>query len=573
MHRIKKHLIGFNVLMFMVLLITLFHQYAFAQADTCSEPKVAVVMEVIEIEEGEFIKHLNEQYPFQPKGSWLYQIQEKVLEELKMNSPGTQFIPASGGIPEDCDYYFSYTLSLIAAGEDIEVAGLKQSEYTAYYMSSRFSSHPRCGKGSRVLGVEITKDEDVNHTIEQNIAAHGNIGKKVQENEESHLVPPRGPEIEISQDREYVSPLEEERKLKIKIDVMNCKGEPVYDPEHGQEVTLPKKTGRGELKCTNGFPEGCIATSNALTLIIQKPIGASATYTLKKGVNAEKVPIKILTCGIDNKVVKEAEIKIHGLELKVKPEKKEIFPGEETKITVKLSEVNVNGEKQPVAGKHIQVQLKGLINGHIHPSGDVTTNQNGKAILTYSAGDKDKKVVLKAKFQPKNFSESVRDESIVAIAHYEGQLVLSYSYDDDCKHEDVTVLVSFGKAEMSFSPSPNQLSTYYPIESVNIIKAKAISTCEGEMKTGNSFHIPTEPWAQVGYGNIILLKDIPTGKITDIIFTTGSSVEFTWSDGTNEIFSGTLTDELYKVSGGDGLYNFSGGEGTFHWRLHRRKSH
>lgn len=568
MDKTKKRLIGFSVLILTVLFTFCSQQRALAQADPCSKPKVAVVMKIIEANEGEFNKHLNEQYPSQPKGSWLYEIQEKVLEELKMNSPGTQFIPADGGIPKDCDYSFKYSL------EFEYNRYLKQNDY---YMSSSLRENGSCGSSTNILGKVIpTRNIDIFQTIERNIAAHGNIGERIKEHEESHRVPPRGPEIEVSQDRDYVSPLEEERKLKIKIDVKNCKGEPVYDKNHGQLVILPKKTERGELKCTNfpeDFPEGCSETSNVLTLIIQRPVGASATYTLKKGVNAEEDPFKILTCGIDRKAVKEKKIQIHGLELKVKPEKKEIFPGEETKITVKLTEVDVNGAKQPVAGKHIQVQLKGLVSGHIHPSGDVTTEQNGKAILTYDAGNKDKKVVVTAKFQPKDYPDYVKDESTVVIAHYEGQLVLSYSYDDHCKHEDAKVLVRFGKAETSFSPSPNQLSTYYPVESVNIVKASATSTCEGEVKTGDSFHIPTEPWIQAGYGNIIFLKNIPTGKITDVIFTTGSNVAFAWSDGNNEIFSGTLTDELYKVSGGDGLYNLSGGEGTFRWRLHMRKSH
>ena len=115
----SKYLFKVWFLTLIVLFIIGLHPRALAQQDHCSKPKVAVIMETYE--QGEFIKHLNEQYPSQPKDSWLYQIQEKVLEELKMNSPGTQFIPANGGVPKDCDYYFKYILSLIGAGEDIEI--------------------------------------------------------------------------------------------------------------------------------------------------------------------------------------------------------------------------------------------------------------------------------------------------------------------------------------------------------------------------------------------------------------------------------------------------------------------
>ncbi len=574
MDKIKKHLIGLDVLILMVLLITLVHRSALAQADTCSKPKVAVIMETYK--EKEFINHLNEQYPSQPKGSWLYQIQEKVLEELRMNSPGTQFIPASGGIPKDCDYYFEYIFTLIGAGQKIEIWNhVTSSEYTAYYMSSKLAANSACKNQNYILNVEITGDDrDIDKTIERNIAAHGNIGDRIRAHEESHRVPSRGPEIKVSQDREYVSPLEEERKLKIKIDVTNCRGEPVFDKYHGQYVTLSKEKERGELECTRHTTDVCRPRHNKLELIIQRPQGTSAIYNLKKGVAPDTIPITIIACGIDKKAVKETKIQIHGLELKVKPEKKEIFPGEKTRITVTLSEVDVDGTKQPVAGKKIHVDMKGLVNGHIQPSGDVTADQNGKAVLTYDSGDKDKKVVVKARFQPKDYPDSVKDEGAVVIAHYEGQLQLSYSYDDDCEHEDATVLVRFGKAKTSLSLAPDKLGTYYPVESVKVVKASAIYKCGDEVKTGDSFHIPTEPWIQVGKGNILFLKDNHTGKITDVIFSaTGCRVEFTWSDGYNEIFSGDHTDEVYKVTGGDGLYNLTGSEGTFHWRVHMRKSH
>ncbi len=416
MSKRKKHLIDFEVLMLMVLLITCLHQSALAQAEPCSKPNVAVIMQVIEVNEGEFNKHLNEQYPSQPKGSWLYEIQEKVMEELRMNSPGTQFVPASGGVPNNCDYYFSYNLSLIGAGEDIEVAGLLRSEYTAYYMSSTLAGNPACGIQGYILNVETTLDErDIFKTIERNIMAHGNMGDRIKEHEESHRVPPRGPEMKVSQDRQYVSPLEEKRKLKIKIDVMNCKGEPVYDPEHGQEVTLPKKTNRGELKCTDGFPEGCRETSNLLTLIIQKPKGASATYTLKNGMNAEEDPINISTCGIDKEAREETKIQIHGLELKVKPERKFISVGEKTDIKITLNEVDTKGKKYHVSGKELEIKVKGIVNGNISAKEHYITNANGDIVLIYRAGSNDTKIKITAKYQPKDYPEFVQDEGTVEV--------------------------------------------------------------------------------------------------------------------------------------------------------------
>jgi len=576
MNKRKKHLIDFELLILTVILTTGLRQSAVAQVDPCSKPNVAVVMEIIEVNEGEFFNHLNEQYPSQPKGSWICQIQEKVLEELRMNSPGTQFIPATGEVPNDCDYYFQCTFNLRGAGEDIEVTGLLHSEYTAYFMSSRLCQNTACGIQSSCLNTQTTLNRDIDKTIEQNIAAHGNIGNRIKKHEESHRVPPRGPEMEVSQDRDYISPLKEERKLKIKINVKNCKGEPVYDPNHGQLVILPKKTERGELKCTNGFPEGCMQTSNLLTLIIQTPKGASATYTLKKGVTAKEDPIEILTCGIDKKVVKETKIQIHGLELKVEPEKKEIFPGDETKITIKLSEVDTKGTKQPVAGKRIQLKISGLIDGHVYPPGESTTDQSGEAILTYNAGDKDKKVVIKAKFQPKDYPESVKDETAITVAHYEGRLEMTYRASEvSCTEGSATVLVNFGKQDYSFLSGPDQMSVYCPVESINIVEAKAINNCAEPPQIGQGFHpyyeIPLPP-GEKPY--LIFLKNTVSEKITHLLVNSCGPciiLGYTCSDGSKGLLGPIITNDDYKVTGGDGINNGSGGQGMIHWKFHLRK--
>jgi len=568
MSKIKKHLIGFDVLILMVLLTTGLHQSTLAQVEPCSKPNVAVAMQIIEVNEGEFFKHLNEQYPSQPKGSWLYQIQEKVLEELRMNSPGTQFIPAIGGnVPKGCDYSFKYSL-------DFEYN--RHLKKNVYYMSSLLRENGSCGFSTNILGKVIgAKNIDISQTIECNIAAHGDIGKRIMQYEKSHRVPPRGPEMEVSLDRDYISPLKEERKLKIKIDVKNCKGEPVYDHDHGQLVVLPKKTERGELKCTNGFPEGCKETSNLLTLIIQTPKGASATYTLKKGMTAEEDPIKILTCGIDKKVVKETKIQIHGLEIKVKPAKKEIFPGEETKITVELSEVDVKGAKQPVAGKRIQLKISGLIDGHVYPPGDATTDQNGEAILTYEAGNKDKKVIIKAKFQPNDYPEYVQDESTITVAHYKGQLEMTYTAGGGCTEGSATVLVNFGKEDTSFLSGPDQMSVYYPVDSINIVEAKATNNCAEPPQIGQAFHpyyeIPLPAGEKL---HLLLFKNTVSGKITHLIVNSCGPcivLEYICSDGSKGFLGPIITDDDYKVTGGDGINNASGGQGMIHWKLHLRK--
>jgi len=366
-HMIRWNKYVKSLLVLMGILTIFLPQSLQLQEGACSEPKVAVLLSEMH---NEVFDHLNKQHPEKPKDEWLGQIQDKVMQELRKNSPGTQFISASGNRPKDCDYYFEYLLSLIGAGEGKEIAGVKTSAYTAYFMSSKLGTNNQCGVQNRILNVEITNNiPDIYQTIEQNIAAHGNIGDRIREHEESHRVPPRGPKLEVTQEPDKVSPLEEETKLDIKIKVINCKGEPVYDKNHGQIVFLPRKTDRGELSPTEGFPQDSRVTENVVMLILTTPEGGSATYTLKKGIDPGLEQVKISTCGLDKNAVEETEIHISGLEIKVTPRRRTLRPGEETQIQLEFNKVDKEGNKEPVAGKKLKLEVKGLVDGSVSPEG------------------------------------------------------------------------------------------------------------------------------------------------------------------------------------------------------------
>jgi len=397
------------------------------QEGSCSEPKVAVYLKEIY---DEVFDHLYRQHPFQPKEEWLRQIQDKVMQELRKNSPKTQFISTSGKSPEGCEYYFHYSLVLTGAGETKEIEGLKTSEYTAYLMTSNLATNNRCGVQNRLLGTEITQDNrDIFRTIELNIAAHGNIGNRIREYEQSDPIPPRGPVMSADQEPDKVSPLEEERELDIRIRVKNCKGEDVYDKYHGQLVILPRKTERGEIRPTEGFPQDFTITEKIVTLILTTPEGGSAIYTLKKGIEPGLERINMVTCGREKTVTQESEIRISGLEIDVKPGRRSLGPGEETQIQGEFSKVDKERNKEPVAGRQLQIEVKGLVDGDVSPEGDIKTDENGKATLTFCAGDKDKRVTFQAKYQPKGFDESVKGEATVKVIHKEVDALASIKFN------------------------------------------------------------------------------------------------------------------------------------------------
>lgn len=407
-----KHIRNLNGFIFLFIFIVCLSSYGWE--DNCSKPKVAVKLSAIVLED-EFFKYLNTQYPEQPRASWLYQFQEKVLEELRMNSPETEFVSVNGALPSDCTYIFGYKLILTAAGEDIKIAGVVLSEYTAYWVNCYLKSNDACGLHNTTFVSFSSIDEDINRAIERNIALFGNIGSRIQAFEDKHPVPPRGPEMTVSPNRKYVSPLKEERKLDLQIKVRNCHGEDVYDKNHGQKVFLPKKTERGEINRTENFAQGVWPFSNLLILSIMQQAGASATYTLKRGLSASQESINILTCGRDKKIVKEQKVEIRGLEITVTPQRRTVEPDQETTVDVRFSRVDVRGGKEPIAGKKIAINVKGLKDGRVSPTGEVSTDAGGIARLTYHAGERDKKVTFSASYQPQGYDGSVSGKAEVNI--------------------------------------------------------------------------------------------------------------------------------------------------------------
>jgi len=346
------------------------------------------------------MEYLGGKYPAQPKESWPGQIQESVLAELRMNSPDTQFVPVDQAGGADCDYEFRY--EVVPYGEGL-------------LMDSNLVQKDACGLPGNILHTRNTSDSDLFHMIERNLDAHGSIGQRIQDYESSHLVPPRGPEMDISLSQEHVSPITEEREMEFKIRVRNCKGEPVYDPNHGQQVILPRHTKRGELVCTKGFRQNCRSFDASLLLEITGPQGASATYRLKRGMEASQEPLKIMSCGLDRRVLKEVSVPVQGMQMEAKAKDQVISPGEQTSIEVSLYKTTVQGERIPAANQVVEITVEGLIDGSLYPVGKLTTNEGGKLILKYRAGEKEKGIEIGAKYQPEGYPDFVSAQAHVEV--------------------------------------------------------------------------------------------------------------------------------------------------------------
>ncbi|MEN3186986.1 MAG: hypothetical protein ABDK92_10255, partial [Atribacterota bacterium] len=262
----------FSGFLFVLVAFTFFPRFVLSQDLPCSTPKVAVTENTNHQEE--FLDHPKETYPGQKPASLLAQIRKTVLAKLRENSPGVEFVDSGA----DCDYRFLYALSPIAFGEDIEVGGVLMGEKTGFFMTSKLVQNDACGFPGWLLQAKTTQGPDVFRVIEDHIDGYGSIGNLVAEFERTHRVPPRGPEMEFTLTKSFVSPLSQERELDIRIQVHNCRGEPVFDPHHGQVVLLPRETERGELKPTPGFSQDAVVTENLVMLKITHEVGGSVAY-------------------------------------------------------------------------------------------------------------------------------------------------------------------------------------------------------------------------------------------------------------------------------------------------------
>ncbi len=407
-----------NRLYSLIILITIFHFMSFSllPSEECSKIKVGVFVNIVD--EEEFFSFLDEKQASGSSFNSGAEIQDKIIKELEKNSPDIDFIKNS----KDTDYRIEFELKLFGGGESHIVGNVEVSKFIGFSVGSILRQNDSCGFPGRVVYSELTDrnaPEDVRkdllQLIKYHISLYGSISDKIKNFEREKRVPPRGPEIEYTLSRKFVSPLEEERKVEIRIKVKDCRGRDVYDKYHGQKVILPRKLKRGEIKPTKNFNQDYVVNKNTIILFIKNPKGASATYTLKRGNELDIENFKMLTCGIDKRIVKDVFIPIAGLEIKVKPAPMFVFPEENAKVKLEFIELLPNGKKEPVSGKFLQIKTEGIVDGRLEPRTKILTSNGGKAFLNYKAGLRDKSIKIRAFYKPKFFDEKVEGIGYISI--------------------------------------------------------------------------------------------------------------------------------------------------------------
>lgn len=400
-------------------------QYIYA-ADTgaCAKPKVAVKLQ--ELTEETYKEVLTRQYPFQTKEYWLQHIQNKMIEKLRANSPGIAIFPMDSG--EGYDYYIDYSVAVIGCGEEEKIGDLLSSKDVCYWVIGMLYSNDACGIAGVGFRSANMQHKEIDTSVTLFALQMGNLETITAEHERKRPIPPRGPRIRIEEEPKAVSPLEDERETVVDARITNCKGEPVYDKvgERFAVVAGPKQGKRGE---THPIQENASReaaawreVANAWLISPNSQGGAALKYKLTKGIKAGTETLSFIACGLGTKAEKKQVIEIDGLEIRVKPRKSQLKPGEETQIDIDFLKVSAKGDRKPIPGRDIQLKIDGLKDGVITPKDKVSTNVEGRATLVYQAGQNDRSVRVTAFYQPQKYPDRAEGSGVVLVQEGKGDL-------------------------------------------------------------------------------------------------------------------------------------------------------
>ncbi|MEE4215368.1 MAG: hypothetical protein V2I34_09875 [Bacteroidales bacterium] len=405
------------------------------QNENCRKLNVGVYF--VELQENG-VNLLNEKYGVRSKLEWAQFIDDKVLESLQGSCPEINFVSRLRHKSIDPDYMFIYRLTAMSIDTDIKIpadsisyidplTNWNVTDYidpvynseSGFWMISRLVVNTPCHPTLKwILRDELTKNLDLDQVINENLMGYYRMINVIDEHEAQKSAPAREPEMEISLEKDYLSPLDKEtRQMELYVKVKDCHGRYVYYPSNmGQPVYYQKQTGRCEFR-SSVKSWGSTDLGNFATVMINQNYQAVGEYHLKEGIDPGTETVTLKTCGISDKAnISEQKILIiRGLEINVKPVRKEIYQEEQTDIVVSFHEIDPDGNKEPISGKELEIKINGLVNGEITPKSNYVTDSRGEVRLNYKAGDKDEKITVTASFQPEDYPDKAEGKGSVII--------------------------------------------------------------------------------------------------------------------------------------------------------------
>lgn len=397
-----------------------------AQEEDCNKTKVAVSVEVSDFAEN--YEWLENDFGPRPKSEWNGFVTKMLVQIISEYEPEFTFFPIEEG-GEDFHYLLEAPLGLTRIGKYDD-----EGERTVYQIYGSVIANATCIPSRRWI-VEVQHGEDVElKQAMKNLAGQlWPLDRKVFLYEKDHPSAPRNPELNIQIEKDYISPLDKEsRKTGVYAKVFDCRGNWVCDKKgKGQPVYYRDKIDRLDLKVTC-YCEGGYNIRDVKVIVTNKYCKNEGEYKLVKGVEPEKKIIKFFTCQLGGPIVEvQKELVIRGLEIKVKPDRKEIETGQRTNIVLTFNETDPDGAKYPVEGKQLEVKISGLENGTIKAKNGYITNSEGKVVLDYKAGNNDEKITVTAIFQPEDYPDKVTARNFVKVKpeEFEARITISKKYN------------------------------------------------------------------------------------------------------------------------------------------------
>ncbi|NNF30079.1 MAG: hypothetical protein HKN66_01705 [Flavobacteriaceae bacterium] len=511
----------FKIVLVLLLILGIFNGYG--QVDDCDKTKVGVSVDIVDKPDN--YEWLENDFGPGDKDEWNGFTARMLVQILSEYEPNITFFTIGEG-SEDYHYHLKASLTLTIVGKE------DNNEHTGYFVIAPLIANADCVPNRNwVLAAEEGEDRDLKQAMKNMVSQFWPMDRNIIAYEKDHPSAPRDPQLTIDIEKEFISPLDKEsRKTKVNAEVYDCRGNLVCDQGgDGQPVYYQDYIERLDLKIGNC--EGGYHLGDFMVIVTYKDCNNEGEYILEKGIEAEKKNIQFKTCQLGGPLVEvEEELIIRGLEITVKPDRKELKPDERTKIILTFNETDPDGSKYPVEGKDLNVKINGLENGTLKAENGYTTDSDGKVVLNYKAGSNDERILVTASYQPEDYPDKAEGKGTVIVkpAEYEAEVTITKNYDKTLNTDqqdnkgEVRVIHKLNEnihaaatlylklTQVADMPVYNQTWEYYKPVSVNITSFSYNSN-ENKNSTGKNYE------TNIDYTRIVKNREISQKEYTTMV--------------------------------------------------------
>lgn len=427
--------------------------------DKCSKPKIILHVDINEHAQSKLLQEYPGNTPETLKRYFAKELKELLLkmatsvmiyteierldilreqEEYLMQNPGAEADLSKFRQTTDVEYLIGLDIDYVyVKPEEMQYFGEKppESAYESYILTSELVD---LDIGPLVVWGARSENRNVHRALYEIVngpdpyLSYGDIASHIKLHETYNPLPPRGEtSLSITLTPESVTFEEARDKAEIKVELKNCRGEPV----RGAKVYFKEITDRGEVKAEGKAPPGSNYYGYVYSTTDREGI-ARAEYKLisSKGIKAGFDKIDIFTIERGRKEKHSfALIKISGIGLEIKAENEELAPLQQTNLRVYLYKEEVNGEKTPLSGRPILIEKYALLDGKVFPLGatdsygNPVTDTNGMAAIKFIAGKKVGIAKIPAVYQSLGYGTyAPRDEVFIYIKNEEFLVMIDW---------------------------------------------------------------------------------------------------------------------------------------------------